>query len=118
MVTSGEDSGVGFAAKWVSVNNGYIWKRAWGGPGYQVGVSNDETPGRANCYHEIRTNISNAVVNRQNEYSVKLTQALVIIVPRNSLRPDWALIGSKSLPKTMLCHTTMDNYILRKVTAK
>ena len=73
MVTCGEDSGAGFAAMWVSVDNGYMWKGAWDRPGCQVGVSNDETPERANCYHEIRTNIFNTVVNRQNKYSVKLT---------------------------------------------
>ena len=75
MVTFGEDSGAGFAAKWVSVDNhGYMWKGAWDRPGCHVGVSNDETSGRANCYHEIRTNISNTEVNRQNKYYVKLTQ--------------------------------------------
>ena len=76
MVTCGEDSGAGLAAKWVSVDNGYMWKGPWDRPDCQVGVSKDETPGRANCYHEIRTNISNTAVNRQNEYSVKLTHSM------------------------------------------
>ena len=37
MVTCGEEPGVGLAAEWVSVSNGYMWRGAWNGPGCQVG---------------------------------------------------------------------------------
>ena len=37
MGTCGEEPGVGLAAKWVSVSNGYMWRRAWDGPGCRVG---------------------------------------------------------------------------------
>ena len=37
MVTCGEEPGVGLAAKWVSVSNGYMWREAWSGSGCQVG---------------------------------------------------------------------------------
>ena len=37
MVTCGEEPGVGLAARWVSVSNGYMWRTALGGRGCQVG---------------------------------------------------------------------------------
>ena len=37
MVTCGEEPGVGLAAKWVSISNGYMWRGTWGGSGCQVG---------------------------------------------------------------------------------
>ena len=37
IVTCGEEPGVGLAAKWASVSNGYRWRGAWSGPGCQVG---------------------------------------------------------------------------------
>ena len=74
---------------------------------------------RGHSYQGDITKVFNTVTYHQSKYPITVPHnRWVIIGLCYGLRPNWALIHSKPLPKPILCHTTTDYYFWRKYMTK